>query len=426
MLFKKRTLAIAISVALIGSLTACSGGSNQSSPVVATPPKPVITPTAPNPANGTTTDTTDTGAKPTTEKPSNNKPAGAEGDTEAPVSIDPSTTSSELERSKLETLLDPAGKIQWRQAVNFVPSSDTAVNDPLKESQNGKISPQVGAAAYFNGHAEYQDGAEVKDFRNADQRNSTNYDPSFMTKAPIDSNKLQRLDIQNKEGKTVASIAFVNQQYSSYNLFKSAQIPTIHGYPSDEVMTGYLAVPTKATTELKNKGQVTYRGHTLIQKRPNSTEMHLGDIELNADFDTMKISGKLTNRDDVLLDGSVKYESEILDKYTSDKDDLEEGMELKTEAEIEAMFEKEYAAHRKVDVTINPIDIKTDNGVVSFNKSVKAYSYPHEKGKTITPGVAGIGGIFAGDKAQEVVGEIVGGERFGSFGATEVQKEGQQ
>lgn len=427
MILKKQTLALAISVALVGSLTACSGGSNQSSPVVAASAANALQPQA-----STTAQVVSEEPAKAVEQPASvtSMPSIEPSHSAVQPGVSPQLKTEEtasvsetaaFDRAKHETQLDPNGKILWRSVTGLVPSSDAWPNNPLRAESNGKISPQVGAAAFANGPSDYKDGNELKDFRNPAHRATTNYDPNFMTKADIDPARLQTLNITNQRGESVANIHFVNQLYSSYSSWKSAEIPMVSGYPVDSRMSGYVAVPTKSDADLRSKGKATYQGHTIVQKAPNSSEVHFGNIRLEADFDSMKISGKLTNRNDMLLDASVKYHSEILDNFTATPEDLEDypEMTLISEQALAEKIEAEKQQYRTVDVTINEANIKAENGVVAFYKGVNALSYTHESGEVKT---GAFGGIFAGDRAQEAVGEIQGGETFLSFGASEVTK----
>ncbi|AGH37630.1 hypothetical protein F543_20370 [Bibersteinia trehalosi USDA-ARS-USMARC-189] len=433
MTLKKHSLAICVSLALLGSLTACSGSSNKSSPVTNQTEQGV------DKAKQEQAEKDKAAEKARLEKERQEKEKAEKERQEKEKAEKEQKAKEQAEkqyaekqkREQLETQLDPQGKTKWRQIANFIPSSDTSANNPLQASQNGKISPQLGAAAYTNGDSRYVDGNTVKDFRDQATRASTSYTPSFMSSADIDPSKIQMLEILNSSGQPIANIHFVNQQYSSYNTWKSAKTPTVGGDPIDSIMSGYVALPTKPDIDLKSKGQATYRGHTLAQTAPNSNDIHLGNIELNADFDAMKISGKLTNRNDRLLDSSVKrfFPEEFREIYTTDKDEWEDDKEnlkliSKEEyAKLEAQWEKDLEAKmqqfRKIDVSINQTDIKTDNSVISFTNPLGALSYT-DNGKTRNTGV--VGGIFAGDKAQEVVGEIQGSSNFMSFGATEVTK----
>lgn len=427
MILKKQTLALAISVALVGSLTACSGGSNQSSPVVAASAANAL-----QPQTSTTAQVVSEEPAKAVEQPAavTSMPSIEPSHSAVQPGVSPQPKTEEtasvsetaaFDRAKHETQLDPNGKILWRSVTGLVPSSDAWPNNPLRAESNGKISPQVGAAAFANGPSDYKDGNELKDFRNPAHRATTNYDPNFMTKADIDPVRLQTLNITNQRGESVANIHFVNQLYSSYSSWKSAEIPMVSGYPVDSRMSGYVAVPTKSDADLRSKGKATYQGHTIVQKAPNSSEVHFGNIRLEADFDSMKISGKLTNRNDMLLDASVKYHSEILDNFTATPEDLEDypEMTLISEQALAEKIEAEKQQYRTVDVTINEANIKAENGVVAFYKGVNALSYTHESGEVKT---GAFGGIFAGDRAQEAVGEIQGGETFLSFGASEVTK----
>ncbi|MGQ8821432.1 hypothetical protein [Bibersteinia trehalosi] len=422
MTLKKHSLAICVSLALLGSLTACSGSSsNKSSPVTNQTEQGV------DKAKQEQAEKDKAAEKARLEKERQEKEK-AEKEQKAKEQAEKQYAEKQ-KREQLETQLDPQGKTKWRQIANFIPSSDTSANNPLQASQNGKISPQLGAAAYTNGDSRYVDGNTVKDFRDQATRASTSYTPSFMSSADIDPSQIQMLEILNSSGQPIANIHFVNQQYSSYNTWKSAKTPTVGGDPIDSIMSGYVALPTKPDIDLKSKGQATYRGHTLAQTAPNSNDIHLGNIELNADFDAMKISGKLTNRNDRLLDAAIRIRfPSVAEKYTTDADDLKDYPDLivisedemsKKEASWNDDLEAEMQKFRTVDLPINQSDIKTENGVVSFYNPTGALSYQYE-GKDRTSGV--FSGIFAGDKAQEVVGEIQGSSNFMSFGATEVTK----
>lgn len=76
-----------------------------------------------------------------------------------------------------------------------------------------------------------------------------------------------------------------------------------------------------------------------------------------------------------------------------------------------------------LDITLNPAKIESKNGVVSFRaKDNEGFKYKRTDGSyRDSRGVWG--GIFAGNDATEVVGEIQGGDNFASFGATEETKQ---
>lgn len=465
MTLKKHTLALCISLALVGSLTACSGSKNQSSPAsnhnaeqlqrlktleenlrVAeerAKKAEADAKTAEEKAKAAALKAeaaekrallaelkSDENAKKQAEEAERlaQEEAAKKADADRLKAEEEKKAKEQADTAKRETLLDPEGKTKWRQFAEFIPSNETSVNNPLQASQNGKISPQVGAAAYVNGASYYKDGSTVKDFRKQADRASTNYNPNALNQADINPEQVQQLIIHNNNGQEVAHIHFINQPYSSFSTWKSADIPLVAGEPSDSIMSGYVAVPTKPDAAIENKGNVTYRGHTLAQKAAGSNEIHKGNIELNADFNNKTIRGKLTERNDMLLDSSIKrFYPDVSEIYTTDKADLEDYPELilvseAEYAEKEASWEKELAtkqqSYRTVDVTINQTKISTDS-TISFYNPLGALSYKDGE-KTRNTGV--FGGIFAGDNAQEVVGEIQGSSHFMSFGATEVAK----
>lgn len=371
-------------------LTACSGGSNKSTAVPSSPSIKLEEP----------------------KKEGTNNIVSEEGKSEVgSASIDG------MKREDLEVILDPNKKVKWRQLSAFIPSSDANVNAPLAESSNGKISPQKGAAAYINGDAQYNDNG-TKDFRDAQARQSTNYDPEFLTKAEIDPNKLQSYAINNSQGNKVATAHFVNQKYSSYLSWKSEQPAIMYDEPIETVMTGYVAVPTKADKAiLDRKVKATYKGHTIGNRDRSGNEFTLGNIQLDADFEKMQISGMITGRNDELLNHRAKYQGSGLKQVTTDPEEVEEGY---TSLISEEEMKQRYEQHRKLDVTLLPADIKVENGVIGFKRSSDALEFKALNGDKVTTG--SYGGIFAGPNAEEVVGEIQGSDNFISFGATEVQK----
>lgn len=441
MTLKKQTLAMCISLALMGSLTACSGSKNSSSPANNNAEQVARLKAEQAKAEAERLKAEAERLKAEQAKAEEERLKAEQAKAEAErlkaeqakaeeehLKAEQAKEEAVKQREKLETVLDPEGKTKWRQFADFIPSSDTSANNPLQAGQNGKISPQEGAAAYLNGASYYKDGTAVKDFRKLTDRATTDYNANALHQADIDPERVQQLVIHNQAGQPVANIHFINQSYTTYSTWKSAEAPQLQGDTVDSIMSGYVAVPTKPNTAIENKGKVTYRGHTLAQKAAGSGEIHKGNIELNADFNNKTIDGKLTQRNDMLLDSSIKrFAPDITELYTTDPDDLEYDDTLKVispaeyaqkEAEMAKELETKLQNYRTVDVTINPTKISSGS-TISFHNPLGALSYKDGE-KTRNTGV--IGGIFAGDNAQEVVGEIQGSSHFMSFGATEVAK----
>lgn len=61
----------------------------------------------------------------------------------------------------------------------------------------------------------------------------------------------------------------------------------------------------------------------LLPIKLKTVKVHLADLELTANFDKKdpEISGKITNRNDALLDSAAKYDSENLSEYTTKQED---------------------------------------------------------------------------------------------------------
>ncbi|TCK01689.1 hypothetical protein EV694_0310 [Volucribacter psittacicida] len=216
-------------------------------------------------------------------------------------------------------------------------------------------------------------------------------------------------------------VGFVNQQNASYMTWKSEKIPTEYGEPVYDVSTSYIANLTPANNEiLTQKGQATYRGHVITNSNKETSNFHLANLTLNADFNRMKISGTVTNRNDELLSNMVKYSEGAMGKeYTLDPDEVDPGyVELITQEGMNQRIE----TYRTLPVKLEEGDIVVNDNRISFGKSYEGISFvAPDTGNKVLVSSGSYGGVFAGDKAQEVVGEITSGSNFASFGAVEAK-----
>ncbi|KAE9540386.1 hypothetical protein HT665_00910 [Ursidibacter maritimus] len=443
MKFTKNPIALII---LAASLTACSGGSNKSTPA-AESPKVNVAPIQKNNANTQSENVnsqtgngskqsenassqTHNGSKQSEHASSQTQNGSKQSENTGSQTGNSSTQNSNSQstnnptdskditnsndRDNIEYLLDPTKKVKWRQLTAFLDSSETDSANPLKN--NGKMAP-LGAAAHVNGDLRYSGGDLRKNLDKLD------YDPSFLTNAEINPDKLQHSVITDKTGKTVVNTHFVNQTYSSYLSFK-AEVPLTS--LDDEGKTvkaldapsAYIAVPTKADKAiLDRKVKATYKGHTIGNQNRDNNQFTLGDIQIDADFEKMQISGEITKRNDELLRVRAKFKGAGYKGYTTDPEAAEPGT---TDLINPEKMEELYAKHRSLQVKLLPADIKIANGVVSFENNDGALEFEaFNKDKVKTGSYAG---IFAGPNAEEIVGEIKAGQNFISFGATEVQK----
>ncbi|MDG6896327.1 hypothetical protein [Volucribacter amazonae] len=214
-------------------------------------------------------------------------------------------------------------------------------------------------------------------------------------------------------------VGFVNQQNASYMTWKSEKIPSPYGDPEYDSSTSYIANLTPANSEiLTQKGQATYKGHVIANSNRATSNFHLANLTLNADFSRMKISGVISNRNDELLSNMAKYSEGAMGKeYTLDPEAVDPGwVELITQEQMEQRIN----TYRTLPINLEESDITVHNNRISFSKPTDGLSFAApDTGKTVT--VGGYGGVFAGDKAQEVVGEINSGSNFASFGAVEAK-----
>lgn len=320
------------------------------------------------------------------------------------------------ERNAIEYALGDK-TVKWRQIKDLLSSSLTYVNNPLHEDVDGKISPVKGAAAYLNGYFKYDDKGVTKDMRDAEESANLKWDKQGFSTAEINPDKLQTLDVTDENGDVLAKFHFVNQKNATYFNWKSQKNPVEYDEEITTAASGYLAIPTPADEDmLRNKGKATYRGHIIANRSPESNQFNLGNLELEADFDAMTIQGKITGRNDTLLDHVADRNGGWgSDEVTTDPEAVDEGVTLVSQ---DVMNER-IQAHRTKDITLTAAEIWVENGVASF-KNTSGMEYTAHDGSIARTGIWG--GVFAGDKAQEVVGEIQGSGNFASFGATEVAK----
>lgn len=388
---------ILISLASIIGLASCSGSSNHSTPV--------SSPTSTSGAGHQTTPT------PTPNATESTTSAGSSSSTANKVETPTANTNSQTNTESTAETSDvtPTKSQEWRQFNHFVQSNETAPNNPL--AQDGKISVVKGIAAYNNGDTSYVNNGKSYDLKN--DLATTQFDPHFLNKGEINADRLQSYTLTDKAGNVLGKFDFINQTYSSYASWEAKAKMQFGEDVNKGVMVAYVADPTPANKALLNEKQsATYSGHTIFDGKT-------ANLTLNADFNAMKISGLITGRSDSFLDNRAKFATESVTglEYTTDPDEVDEGyVEYITPEKMQQRLE----TYSHKDITIAPTDIRIENGVVGFSSNDDALQYQADNGKTASFGQ--FGGIFAGPKASEVVGEIKNSDNLISFGATEVKK----
>ncbi len=354
------------------------------------------------------------------------------------------------------------GEGDWKTSKDHPEYSRYYADNPREA--NPKLSPSDKAVVYIN--ASQKSGIQVNttgtdeivipegvgkwdpnptyekaDFRKKAFRDTTDYDPEFLSQAELSFDKLQQHDIKDKEsGKVLAHMPFINQKYSSYLVFRSHNTPrTEYNKEVLDTVVGYVAKATPTDKViLDKKVKASYQGHTIASKERTSTEFVLADVSLDADFQTMTLKGKITNRNDALLDQKIMQDADGK-RYTDNKDDEyinpnnpndKWNTYYLTPEQVKARKE----ALRRADIDILEANISVDNGVIGFrskaegplHRNAKGLQYKDFNGDVVNPEGSYVAGIFAGPNAEEVVGEVFliddDGEQRASFGAHEVQK----
>ncbi|MBE2898673.1 transferrin-binding protein-like solute binding protein [Pasteurellaceae bacterium 20609_3] len=220
----------------------------------------------------------------------------------------------------------------------------------------------------------------------------------FLQKGEIDPQKAQYLEVKADDGTLLGKFQFVNQSYSSYATFVPEMTRIEYGeHITPENVALFVANPTTEAQFAQQKGTATYSGHTLGYvdgpdgKTP--TQGYMGDVNLNVNFDTKMIDGKVTARQD----GFTKYNW----RYTDDDDmPTQKGIDL-----------------TKQDLILKPTKIEvSENGTMSFGKGASDNVAWMDGDKEVAS--QNYGGTFAGPNADEIVGQIGGGEERIAFGAS--------
>ncbi|KGQ71104.1 hypothetical protein OA57_02415 [Chelonobacter oris] len=293
-----------------------------------------------------------------------------------------------------------------KEPLPTTPNNRTLMIVPSSEGGDAHqpLINDKGVAYYMSGPMDFGDSSDptkVWDHR------TVGTDKEMMNKAGINPDKVHTLVITSDNGTKLGEFRFVNQTYSGYATFSPEKTaPTgnpRHPNKNHENLATYVAEATKFEAVEKLNGTVTYTGHTLgYQDGPKGetpTAGYLGNVTLKADFDNKKISGEMTTRHD----GLVKYHWQFMDT----KEDAQGN-------EYDVVSAKGIALSRSdVPLILAETDIKSyDNGkTAGFRGEVQV-----NDGGTIKR-VTDYNGAFAGPNAEEVVGQIGGGEERIMFGA---------
>lgn len=347
--------------------------------------------------------------KPPVTQPEKNDAASQEETPESPESKPGTTPPPEPEPSP-----EPAPTPEPKPAVlaldarglSMVPSAEGGNTfSPVKNETSGIVQ-------YMSGPIHYNLSANTSD--NKSLRDSTVAANVLASSTQIDPAQVQHVELTGDDGSVMGRFQFVNQAYSSYGTFMAAFNANPYAYADDEIskeaLAFYVAQPTTIEQFNQQSGTATYTGHVLGYrdgvKGNTPQEQAVADINLNVDFAEKMISGRVVGN--TRFDGLTKYHW----RYTDDDDSpTQRGIALS-----------------KVDLILKPTKIvQFENGAVGFG-GIPAEA-PGEFPRSITDNVAVMdgdteqtitqyGGIFAGPNAEEVVGQIGGGEDRLMFGAS--------
>ncbi|MBE2894248.1 transferrin-binding protein-like solute binding protein [Spirabiliibacterium falconis] len=393
-----------LAATLLAALTACSSNSTS---YELDQPRNSTTASETNPhqaqegASNSTPDKTDEATEATEPaKPDNStKP----DDSAQPTTPDASDTVTQPKEPKQPVEpTQPAETEPKPDVVNGL--EDRTITIPDKPYLGGdEYNPNIqnGVASYYSAggaHAMSKPGTnnavqlQLKDVL-------TDADKKALQNAKIDPNERHVLEVKDKDGTLLGRFQFVNQSYSSYGTFVPEDTQYNYGekYSYDNLAM-FLATPTTEAQFAQQKGTATYSGHTLGYvdgpKGETPTQGYMGDVSLNVNFDTKMIDGKVTARQD----GFTKYSPSFTD---DNKNPTAEGIEL-----------------TKSDLILEKTEIKVSkNGTMSFGEGAyNNVAVIKNNGEKI--GFNKYSGTFAGPNADEIVGQIGGGEERIAFGAS--------
>lgn len=285
-------------------------------------------------------------------------------------------------------------------------------------SEEGRVN-QPAVLQGVEGKVIYTLGSDELRVNSADTENKRlsefHYDDSvFLNAKNIDPSKVQTLEVKDDADNVIGTFQFVKQSYSQYMTFMP-KIKRAQADGSVEYFGGiysYLATPTSDSDFKSQTGTATYTGKVIgyvyplsvgdkissnypsddaLPSRPTQAPTP-ADISLTVNFDSKKITGEITNRFDHLAGRSWRW--------TDDEDRVtQQGLDL----DKKSLY---------LDATIvKSGDVWGFQGAAGGSDGVSVEVKTGQRA-----GVAGWGGIFAGDGAKEVVGVITSKENM-TFGA---------
>ncbi|KGF26145.1 hypothetical protein HMPREF2130_10605 [Oligella urethralis DNF00040] len=356
---------------------------------------------------------------PKADSPETDSPKADSPETDSPKADSPETDSPEMDSpdaghpkedpTNEEPVDNTAEKLAWRK-VNYVPSHKGGdMFDPIIPTDSADSTV---VATYMNGPHQFKASADasaaslLKEYEAAGN--------VLINSNVVDPTKVNTVTLTDDNGAVLGKYQFVNQEYSSYGLF----MPENHfsyGNPDYrvEALSFYVANPTTVDQFNAQTGKAQYQGKVLgYLDGPNGEtpkKEAVANIHLDVDFAERLISGvvKGEERFDNFLSSNWRYKDD-------DGNITPRGKEL-----------------NKVDLILKPTKIRElGNGYVGFGglpKRQSEYGWSvadleqvvvHDGDKEVTVANGQFGGIFAGPNAEEVVGQIGGGDERLSFGAT--------
>lgn len=439
---KGKTLAKSIALVFISAITACSSGGNSFSLERA----PAITDNTPeNNDTGGASAATTAATLAAADAANASIPPAPPPVTAASVSGSSSVARSAPSSSSSGTSASstPAATVSDAPAVTAsspvvtasVPAVPVVASPPVppKPPKVNLLFVQAGAESGRGGKIDEPDalvekpgsvifglGSDLMRLDASDKRDTrlsslTDYDGSvFINSEDIDANKIQTLEVMDK-GKKVAEFRMVKQTDSVYTTFLPEVTrlkPGTDEADSYAPLTSYIAKPTSDSEFTALTGTVKYSGKVIGYKygfvagdhhsfnrtdskaktKPTAAE---AKINLNVDFDSKKITGKVTERFDSMTGRRIALSEADDDRITA------EGITLNSAEMV-----------LKGDITKKG-DIWGFHGPEAGGTGGV---YVMRKGKEYR--TANWGGIFAGTNASEIVGVMELGEEKMSFGAT--------
>ncbi|KAE9530228.1 hypothetical protein [Testudinibacter aquarius] len=334
--------------------------------------------------------------EPKPEEPKPEEPKPEEPKSEEPKPEEPKSEEPKSEEPKSEEPRFKDGTLEDR-TLNVVVSSQGG------ERYEAVLETDKNRGFYMSGPMDFRDSkGNILDLRNEFK------DKTVMNNYDVDPNKVQELVITSENGEELGKFRFINQTYSSYGTFSpeltapAAGGDPAHPFKNHENLGTYILQPTTETQfdQLAQastaNGIITYRGHSLGYKGGpkggTPTEGYMGDVSFQVNIASKTISGEMSARQDSFVRHNWRFTDD-------DNNPTAEGIAFDQPNVKLILSEANIVANNNKTMGFKNGEVR----LLHNGQQVRVNDYA---------------GTFAGPEANEIVGQIGGGEERIMFGAT--------